>query len=91
VQAVQDGNLLHRLLPLTTGEVAPMQFVVRPPPAETLTQAEYRVPDLFARRGIKDDGSEYVEAVSRMLAERFIGERSPQRRGCGQIEHPQSL
>jgi hypothetical protein len=26
-----------------------------------------------------------------MLAKRFIGERIPQRRGCGQVEHPQSL
>lgn len=48
VQAGQGGNLLHSLLPLTTGEVVPVQFVVRPPPAETLTQAEHRLPDLFA-------------------------------------------
>lgn len=91
MQAGQSGNLLHGLLPLTTSEVVPVQFVVRPPPAETLTQAEHRVPDLFVRRGIEDDGSEYVEAVSRMFAERLVDECSPQRRRCGQVEHPQSL
>ncbi|MGH3871810.1 MAG: hypothetical protein ACRDSR_09920 [Pseudonocardiaceae bacterium] len=63
VQAGQGGNLFHSLLPLTTGEVAPVQFVACPVLAETLTQAEHRVADLFARRGIDDDGSEHEETV----------------------------